>query len=32
MLFLSSLDNLLKEAYNIFLKSVDNFKTKHKTC
>ena len=29
---LSSLDNLLKDAYIIFQKSVDNFEIEHKTC
>ena len=31
MLFLSSLDNLLYDAYIIFQKDVDNFETEHKT-
>ena len=32
MQFLSSLDNLLYDAYIIFQKSVDNFEIEHKTC
>ena len=32
MLFLSSLDNLLEDAYIIFQKDVDNFEIEHKTC
>ena len=32
MPFLSSLDNLLYDAYIIFHKSVDNFEIAHKTC
>ena len=32
MLFLSSLDNLLQDAYTIFQKGIDNFKIEHKTC
>ena len=32
MLFLSSLDNVLEEAYIIFQKGVDNFEIEHKTC
>ena len=32
MPFLNSLDNLLYDAYIIFLKSVDNFEIEHKTC
>ena len=32
MLFLSSLDNLLYNAYIIFQKDVDNFEIEHKTC
>ena len=32
MLFLSSSDNLLKDAYIIFLKSVDHFEIERKTC
>ena len=32
MSFLSSLDNLLKDAYIIFQKGVDNFEIEHKTC
>ena len=32
MLYLSSLDNLLEDAYIIFQKSVDNFEIEHKTC
>ena len=31
MLFLSSLGNLLQDAYNIFQKS-DDFEIEHKTC
>ena len=31
MLFLSFLDNLLSDAYNIFQKDVDNFEIEHKT-
>ena len=30
MSFLSSLDNLLYDAYTIFHKGVDNFETEHK--
>ena len=30
MLFLSSLDNLLKDAYIFFQKDVDNFEIEHK--
>ena len=32
MLFLSSLENLPKDAYIIFQKDVDNFEIEHKTC
>ena len=32
MLFLVSLENLLKYAYIIFQKDVDNFEIEHKTC
>ena len=32
MLFLSSLDNLLQDAYIIFQKGVGNFEIEHKTC
>ena len=32
MLFLSSLVNLLKDAYINFLKGVDNLEIEHKTC
>ena len=32
MLFLSSLDNLLKAAYIIFQKGADNFEIEHKIC
>ena len=32
MPFLSSLDNLLEDAYIIFQKSVDNFAIEHQTC
>ena len=32
MLFLSSLDNLLLDAYIIFQKGVDDYEIKHKTC
>ena len=32
MLFLSSLDNLLLDAYIIIQKGVDNFEIEHKTC
>ena len=32
MLFLSSLDNLLQDAYIIFQKGVDDFEIEHKTC
>ena len=32
MPFLSSLDNLLWNAYVIFHKGVDNFEIEHKTC
>ena len=32
MLFLSSLGNLLLDAYNIFQNGVDYFKMEHKTC
>ena len=32
MLFLSSLDNLLEDAYTIFQKDVDNLEIEHKTC
>ena len=32
MLFSSSLDNLLWEAYIISQKGVDNFEIEHKTC
>ena len=32
MLYLSSLDNLLKDTYIIFQKDVDNIKIEHKTC
>ena len=32
MPFLSSLDNLLYDAYFIFQKGVDNFEIEHKTC
>ena len=32
MLFLSSLDNLLSDAYIIFQKDVDNFEIENKTC
>ena len=32
MLFLSFLDNLLKNAYIILQKGVDNFEIEHKTC
>ena len=31
MLFLSFLENLLGDAYNIFQKDVDNFEIEHKT-
>ena len=31
MIFLSSLDNLLKDAYIIFQKGVDNFEIERKT-
>ena len=32
MLLLSSLDNLLQDAYIIFQKGVDYFEIEHKTC
>ena len=32
MLFLSSFNNLLYDAYVIFQKDVDNFETIHQTC
>ena len=32
MPFLSSLENLLKDAYIIFQKGVDNFEMEHKIC
>ena len=32
MPFLSSLDNLLEDAYIIFENGVDNFEIEHKTC
>ena len=32
MLFLSLLDNLLKYAYIIFQKGIDNFEIEYKTC
>ena len=32
MLFWSSLDNLLYDAYIIFQNDVDNFEIEHKTC
>ena len=32
MLFLSSLGNLLSDAYIIFQKDVDNFEIENKTC
>ena len=32
MLFLSSLDSLLQDAYIIFQKGVDNFEIENKTC